>query len=101
MDYDIVEDMKKIRANIMLHELSKLKKQHKILFRELSAVPTSPLPVVFVSQATKGMGKPPTPSNKVNPTNAILISDRSLSHTPTFLLTYKIFNRNLHNCLID
>ena len=30
-----------------------------------------------------------------------MIGDRSNSHTPPFLLTYEIYNRNLHNCLID
>jgi len=37
----------------------------------------------------------------VEATDAVLIGDRSNSHTPPFLLTYEIYNRNLHNCLID
>ena len=47
------------------------------------------------------MGKPPSCSNKVNPTDLVLIGDRSISHTPPFLLTYEIFNKNVHNCLVD
>lgn len=93
--------MKKTRSDISLHELSKLKKQQKIFLRELNAVPTSPLPAAVESQAAKGMGKPLTASNKVDPIDVILIDDISLSHMPPFLLTYEIFNRNLHNCLID
>jgi len=47
------------------------------------------------------MGKPPSSSNKVNPTDLFLIGDISISHTPPFLLTYEIFNRKVHNCLVD
>jgi len=47
------------------------------------------------------MGKPPSSSDKVNPTDLVLICDRSISHTPPFLLTYEIFNRNVHNFLVD
>jgi len=35
LDYDIVEDLKKTRANILLFELSKLKQQKNNLLREL------------------------------------------------------------------
>ena len=47
------------------------------------------------------MGKPPSSLNKVNSTGLVLISDRSISHTPPFLHTYEILNRNVHNCLVD
>ena len=30
-----------------------------------------------------------------------LICKRSRSQTPPFLLTFEIFNRNVHNCLVD
>lgn len=49
MDYNIVEDMKKTRGNISLHELSKLKHQQKLLLKELNAVPSSPLPTSVLS----------------------------------------------------
>lgn len=102
IEYNIVEDMKKARENISLHELSKLKHQQKLLLEELNVVHASPLPAVVLSKASRGMGKPPNDSsNKVDPTDAILIGDRSNSITPPFLLTYEIFNKNLHNYLID
>lgn len=47
------------------------------------------------------MGKPPSSSRKVNPSDLVLIGDRYISHTPPFLLTYEIFNRNAHNWLVD
>ena len=34
-------------------------------------------------------------------TNGALIGRKSRSQTPPFLLTFDIFNRNVHNCLVD
>jgi len=96
MDYNIVDDMKKTKANITMFELSKLKHQHKLLLKELNDVPSSPLPS---AKAANDSGQPP--SGIVEATDAVLIGDRSNSHTPPFLLTYEIYNKNLHNCLID
>ena len=93
--------MKNTRENISLHELTKLKQQQKVLLRELKAVSVYPLPSIVVTQATYDMGKPPSSSNKVNPSYLVLIGDKYISHTPPFLLTYEIFNRNVHNCLVD
>jgi len=99
MDYNIIEDMKKTKANITMFELSKLKHQQKLLLKELHAIPFSPLPNSVLSKAVNDSGQPP--SGRVEATDAVLIGDRSNSHTPPFLLTYEIYNRNLHNCLID
>lgn len=98
MDYNIIEDMKKTKTNITMFELSKLKHKQKLLLKELDAVPSSPLPNVVLSKAANEIGKPPL--SRVEATDAVLIGDRSNSHT-SFLLAYEIYNRNLHNCLID
>ena len=47
------------------------------------------------------MGKTPPSVNKVNTNDLVLICDRSISQTPPLLFTYEIFNKNVHNCLID
>ena len=94
--------MKKTRANITFYELSKLKHQQKLLLKELHAVPVAPFPAAVISQASHEMGRPPNNViNKVDPNDIALIGGRSRSHTPPFLLTYEIFNKNLHNCLVD
>ena len=61
MDYNIIDDMKKTRANITLYELSKLKHQQKIMMKELHVVPTTSLPTAVASH---NMGRPPT--NTIN-----------------------------------
>lgn len=99
MDYNIIEDMKKTKENITMFELSKLKHQQKLLLNELNFVPSSPLPNAVLSKVSNESGQPPP--GRVEATDVVLIGDRSNSHTPPFLLTYEIYNRNLHNCLID
>ena len=70
--------------------------------KELHAIRAAPLPAAIISQASHDMGRPPTNViNKVDPNDITLIRGRSRSHTPPFLLTYEIFNKNLHNCLVD
>jgi len=102
MEYNIIRDMTKTRENITFHELSKLKHQQKLLLKELKAVPTTLLPVTVISEAAQEMGRPPSiSSNKINPTDITLIGRRSKSHTSPFLLTFEVFNKNLHNYLVD
>lgn len=47
MDYNIIEDMKKTKANISLFELSKLKHQQKLILKELNDVPSSPFQALY------------------------------------------------------
>jgi hypothetical protein len=42
-----------------------------------------------------------TPSKSQVVTNASLTGQRSRSTTPPFLITFEIFNRNVHNCMVD
>ena len=100
-EYNIVEDMKKIKENISLHEMTKLKQQQKLFLRELKAIPVELIQPPVIAQASKDMGKPPSSINKVSYNDLVLIGDKSISQTPPFLLTYEIFNKNVHNCLID
>ena len=98
MEYNFIEDMKKTRVNITLFELSKLKHQQKLPLKELQAIPVAPMPAAVISQASHEMGRPPTNvTSKVDPNNIALIGGRSRSHTPLFLLTYEVFNKN---CII-
>lgn len=48
------------------------------------------------------MGKPLSTSlNKIDPTDIAMIGGRYKSHIPPFLLTFEVFNKNLHNFLFD
>ena len=93
--------MRNTKENISLHETTKLKQQQKIFLRELKAILVEPIQPPVIAQASKYMGKSPSSTNKVNTNDLVLIGDRSISHTPPLILTYEIFNKNVHNCLID
>lgn len=79
IEYNIVEDMKKIKENISLHEMTKLKQQQKILLRELKAIPAEPIQPLVIEQASKDMGKPPSSTTKVDSNDLVLICDRCIS----------------------
>lgn len=97
-----MEDMKNTKADITFHELSKMKHQQKLFLKDLKIVPILPLPTTIISQAAQEMGRPPNTSlDRINPTNIYLIGRISKSHTPPFLLTFEVFNKNLHNYLVD
>jgi len=55
---------------------------------------------------SKGKGKFDQTNGKTTPkkhlvVNASLNGERSKWNTPPFILTFEIFNRNVHNCIVD
>ena len=85
MEYDIVEDIKRAKENISLFEMCNMPQQKEILLKALETLenlPTDNQPQEEeIGEASVG-GKPKC-------------------KTPPFLLTFEIFNHNVHNCLVD
>ena len=86
MDYDIVEDIKRVKANISLFEMCNVPQQKEKLLKALEVseerLPTNNQPQEEeISEASMG-GKPKRKN-------------------PPFLLTFETFNHNVHNCLVD
>ena len=86
MEYDIVEDIKKVRANISLFEMCKVTQQKEKLWKALEA-----------SEEGLPTGNQP----KEEKIGEASIGIKSKSKNPPFLLTFEIFNLNVHNCLGD
>ena len=61
------------------------------IVKTLSAASTSS---VEKEEKTTIVKKKPDPK-----ANGVLIGNKSRSQTPPFLLTFEIFNQNVHNCL--
>ena len=84
MGYDIVEDIKKTKANISIFEMCNLPQQKEKLLKALEVpeeeLPTNNQPVEEIGEASLG--------------------GKSKFKTPPFLLTSEIFNYNVHNCLV-
>jgi len=54
-----------------------------------------------IAKALEGKARLPSVSlDKIDSSNAIMIGDKPNSHTPS-LLTFEVFNKNFHNCLVD
>jgi hypothetical protein len=133
LDYDVVEDLKRLRANISIYELLKFPFLLQKMLQNISdnskngnsngsKVGQSKIPQ---KSSTKGnpvshdKGSLPVPnvnsvnnnvhnvsnSDKVVEENASKKPQVTTSNTrknvPPFLLTFEIFNKNVHNCMVD
>jgi len=96
--------MKKTKANISLFELAELTSQKNLIFKALGGVKTN-VPTTH----NENTGLATSQANQIasvkvsNPLsiNSDLIGQKSISHTPPFVLTFEVFNNKLHNCLVD
>jgi hypothetical protein len=130
LDYDVVEDLKKLRANISIYELLKFPFLLQKMLQNISengkngnsngnrVVQRKALQKTSTKNNPDPQDKgslPITPVNSVNNVNnnvdkvalevtskkpqAITLSTHK--NVPPFLLTFEIFNRNVHNCMVD
>ena len=83
MGYDIMEDIKKAKANISLFEMCNLPQQKEKLLKALDTPEKEP-------QSDN------QPEEEIDETT---LGGKSKYRTPSFLLTFEIFNYNVHNCL--
>jgi hypothetical protein len=125
LEYDLIEDLKKMRANIFVFELLKFplilqkmlqsivensknnnssnKKSAKIDSNTTKKIPTKT--TYELSDKRDLAGKTVANVDKVvlgtttkNQQNSIVNTRKNV---PPFLLTFEIFNRNVHNCMVD
>jgi hypothetical protein len=93
-DYNIVEYLKTLRANISVMDICKIPQKKDFLLQALNSV----------ENLVTGNGREINlaSTNLVNkPTvNTYLENKKGNTFVPPFLLTFKVFNRNLHNCLV-
>ena len=101
MQYDIIEDLETIRANISMYDVLYIYPMPNGLI----ITPSMSLP----TQNTQGNAIANTNSNsdsiyndkgKLAVDKTSLIGKNSNSTIP-FLLIFKIYNRNVHNCMVD
>ena len=82
MDYDIVEDIKKVKENISLFQMCNVPRQKEKLLKALE-IPEEKLPTDNQPQEEE-IGEASVGGNPK-------------CKTPPFLLTFEIFNHNVHN----
>ena len=125
LDYDVVEDLKKIKANITVFELCKITQLREqlrdalqniqgpqdVVIGNLKATPKEKNVKTTKQVKTLSVAKNSSMENKKKTTEAEkrpnpradgeLIGRKSRSQIPPILLTLDIFNRNVHNCLVN
>jgi ribonuclease HI len=123
LDYDLVEDLKKLRANIYVYELLKfpflLQKMLQNIAENGKNGNSNSSKVVQNKgpQKTSTKNNPNShhkrslPVNNVNNVDKValeMVRKKSQTTTlstrqnvPPFLLTFEIFNRNVNNCMVD
>jgi ribonuclease HI len=87
--------LKKLKANISVMDICRIPQQKDFLLQALNSV-ENPM-------TGNGQERNLSPTDLVNkPTVNTCSEDRKEKpFVPPFLLTFEVFNRNLHNCLVD
>lgn len=93
LDYKIVDGMKKTWANISLFKLAKIHSQRDILLRALGQTTTD-----SATPTSKGAS---TPLESMSTVLNTLQMEEENSCFPPSLLSFEVFNYNVHNCLVD
>jgi len=102
LDYNVIEDMKKTKANISMFDIYSLSQQHELLNDAFNPNDTQKRMVVVTDNSLSKDGVHEIHKVEIAATiNAGSIWAYLKSQVPHFLLTYEIFNFNVHNCLAN
>ena len=83
-EYNLVEDLKRVKANIYLFDLFKI-----------PSIRDSLPKIMIIKQPQKAQ------NNNFDSAPRLNHPKPGSKGTPPFLLTFEIFNRNVHNCMVD
>jgi hypothetical protein len=91
----VVEDLKKMKANVFVMDIWRIPQQKDLL---LQALKSTENPIKNTNQ-----GEVPSPIDLTNKpsVNAFSLDNRGRPFFPLFLLTFDVFNINIHNFLVD
>jgi hypothetical protein len=95
LDYNVVEDLKKMKANVYFMDMCRIPQQKNFMLQALKSIDTC---ITSTDQC-----EVPSPTDLTNKpsVNACSLDKRGRHFVPPFLLTFEVFNKNLHNCLVD
>jgi hypothetical protein len=95
LDYNIVEDLKKLKANISVIDMCRIPQQNDFMLQALKSVENP------TTSTDQGGNLNPTGLRNKPTVNVCSEEKKGKPFVPPFLLTFEVFNRNLHNCLVD
>jgi hypothetical protein len=91
----MVEYLKKLRANISVMDMCRIPQQKDFLLQAMNSVGN---PVVTSDLERNMSSTDPVSKPTMNTCSG---GRRENPFVPPFLLTFEVFNQNLHNCLVD
>jgi hypothetical protein len=95
LDCNVVEDLKKLKANISFMEICRIPQQKDFPLQGLKLVENP------MTSTDPGGNLSPTDLGNKTTVNAYSKDKKGGPFVPPFLLTFEVFNINLHNCLVD
>ena len=121
LNYDVVEELKKMKVNITMFELFKITQLRDQLQESLQHIQGAQDVAIGIKKATLKGKNGKVNKSSVENTSSVknkdkttidqkkgdprvyrdLIYKKSRSHTSLFLLTFEIFNLNVHNYIVD
>jgi hypothetical protein len=93
--YNIVKYLKKLKENISVMDMCRIPQQKDFMLQALKSVEN---PTIRIDQ---GENLNPTYIRNKPTLNTCFEDKKGKPFFPLFLLTFEVFNRNLHNCLVD
>jgi hypothetical protein len=95
LEYNVVEYLKKLKANISVMDICRIPQQKYFLLQSFKSIENP----MTSNEQQRNL----TSTDLVNkPTvNTCLEDKKGKPFVPRFLLTFELFNMNLHNCLVD
>jgi hypothetical protein len=95
LEYNVLEYLKKMKANVSVMDMCRIPQQKDFLLQALKSIDT---PMTRTNQSEVPY---PTDLRKGPSVNACSLDKSGRPFVPPFLLMFEVFNRNLHNCLVD
>ena len=91
MDYNIVQFFKKLKANVLVMDMCRIPQQKEFLLQILKSVES------LITSTDPGKVPSPTDLKNKPTVNFVSLDKRGNTFVPPFLLTFEVFNKNLHN----
>jgi hypothetical protein len=95
IDYNIVEYLKNLKENILVMDMCRIPQQKDFLLQALKSVENP------TTSTNQGENIIPTDLRNKPTVNVCSEDKKGKPFVPSFLLTFEVFKKNLHNCLVD
>jgi hypothetical protein len=94
LDYNIVEYLKNFKANISVIDMCRIPRKKYFLLQALKSVENP------TTSTDQGRNITPTDLGNKPTVNTFFEDNKRKTCVPPFLLTFYVFKKNLHNCLV-